>query len=70
MSVWSDALRALQQAVLLQYRVDQALSTAEEARRMSLENRERLVELEVVLRYAQERAREQRRGLPSSKADG
>lgn len=46
MSFWQDALRALQQAALLQYKVDQALQTAEEARRHSQETRERLIQLE------------------------
>src|SRR3546814_9526974 len=43
MSFWTDALRALQQAALLQYKVDQALSVAEEARRHSIETRERVI---------------------------
>lgn len=46
MSFWQDALRALQQAALLQYKVDQALQTAEDARRHSQDTRERLIQLE------------------------
>lgn len=46
MSFWQDALRALQQAALLQYKVDQALWTAEGARQHSQDTRERLIQLE------------------------
>jgi hypothetical protein len=46
MSFWQDTLRALQQAALLQYKVDQALHTAQEARHHSQETRERLIQLE------------------------
>lgn len=49
MSFWADALRAVQQAALLQYKVDQALSVAEEARRHSAETRERVIRIEAFL---------------------
>lgn len=49
MSFWGDALRAVQQAALLQYKVDQALNVAEEARRHSVETRERVVQIEAFL---------------------
>lgn len=49
MSFWGDALRAVQQAALLQYKVDQALNIAEEARRHSAETRERVVQIEAFL---------------------
>lgn len=49
MSFWQDALRAVQQAALLQYKVDQALSIAEEARRHSAETRERVIQIEAFL---------------------
>lgn len=49
MSFWTDALRAVQQAALLQYKVDQALNVAEEARRHSVETRERVVQIEAFL---------------------
>src|SRR3546814_3955171 len=52
MSFWTDALRALQQAALLQYKVDQALSVAEEARRHSIETRERVIQIEAFLDLA------------------
>jgi len=48
-SFWTDALRAVQQAALLQYKVDQALNVAEEARRHSVETRERVVQIEAFL---------------------
>lgn len=49
MSFWGDALRAVQQAAVLQYKVDQALSVAEEARRHSIETRERVIQIEAFL---------------------
>lgn len=49
MSFWSDALRAVQQAAVLQYKVDQALNVAEEARRHSIDTRERVVQIEAFL---------------------
>lgn len=49
MSFWSDALRAVQQAAVLQYKVDQALNVAEEARRHSVETRERVIQIEAFL---------------------
>lgn len=49
MSFWQDALRAVQQATLLQYKVDQALNIAEEARRHSAETRERVIQIEAFL---------------------
>ena len=59
MSFWTDARRALQQAALLQYKVEQALQTAEDARRHSIETRERLIQLETLIDIAL-----QRRGAP------
>ena len=56
MSFWTDALRALQQAALLQYKVDQALNVAEEARRHSIETRERLIQIETLLDLAMKHA--------------
>ena len=64
MSFWTDALRALQQAALLQYKVEQALKTAEEARRHSLETRERLIQLETLIDIAMKRG-ESSRQLPN-----
>lgn len=55
MSFWTDALRALQQVALLQHKVDQALTTAEEARRHALETRERLIRLEILIDIAMKR---------------
>lgn len=55
MSFWSDALRALQQVTLLQYKVEQALKVAEEARRDSQETRERLIQLETLIDIAMKR---------------
>jgi len=55
-SFWTDALRALQQAALLQYKVDQALNVAEEARRHSIETRERLIQIETLLDLAMKHA--------------
>lgn len=49
MSFWGDALRAVQQAALLQYKVDQALNVAEEARRHGVETRERVIQIEAFL---------------------
>ncbi|HEX8383878.1 MAG TPA: hypothetical protein VF592_10940 [Sphingomonas sp.] len=49
MSMWTDALRAVQQAALLQYKVDQALTVAEEARRHSIDTRERVIKIEAFL---------------------
>ncbi len=49
MSFWGDALRAVQQAALLQYKVDQALTIAEEARRHSADTRERVIQIEAFL---------------------
>jgi len=55
MSFWTDALKALQQVAVLQYRVEQALTTAEEARRHSIETRERLIHLETIIDIAVKR---------------
>ncbi len=55
MSFWTDALRALQQVALLQHKVEQALSTAEEARRHSIETRERVIRLETLIDIAMKR---------------
>ncbi|MBO9623997.1 MAG: hypothetical protein J7500_14910 [Sphingomonas sp.] len=55
MSFWTDALRALQQVTLLQYKVEQALTVAEEARRHSIETRERLIQLETLIDLAMKR---------------
>jgi len=55
MSFWTDALRALQQVTLLQYKVEQALRVAEEARRHSIETRERLIQLETLIDLAMKR---------------
>jgi hypothetical protein len=52
MSIWTDALRALQQVTVLQHKVDQALATADEARRHSIETRERLVRIETLIDIA------------------
>lgn len=49
MSIWTDALRAIQQAAMLQYKVDQALTVAEEARRHSIDTRERVIKIESFL---------------------
>ena len=64
MSFWQDALRALQQAALLQYKVDQALQTAEEARRHSQDTRERLIQLETTFEMILSRSGARR--LPNS----
>lgn len=56
MSFWTDALRAVQQAALLQYKVDQALNVAEEARRHSIETRERVIQIEAFLDVVRKRA--------------
>lgn len=55
MSFWTDALRALQQVTLLQYKVEQALTVAEDARRHSQETRERLIQLETLIDIAMKR---------------
>ncbi|WP_066722324.1 hypothetical protein [Sphingomonas pituitosa] len=55
MSFWTDALRALQQVALLQHKVEQALTTAEEARRHSIETRERVIRLETLIDIAMKR---------------
>lgn len=55
MSFWTDALRALQQAALLQYKVEQALKVAEEARTHSIATRERLIQLETIIDMAMKR---------------
>lgn len=60
MSFWTDALRAVQQAALLQYKVDQALNVAEEARRHSIETRERVIQIEAFLDMVRKRAEPQR----------
>lgn len=46
MSSWGDPLRAVQEAALLQCKVDQALNVAGEARRLSIETRERVILVE------------------------
>ncbi|WP_294332339.1 hypothetical protein [uncultured Sphingomonas sp.] len=56
MSFWTDALRALQQVALLQHKVEQALTTAEEARRYSIETRERVIRLETLIDIAMKRS--------------
>lgn len=55
MSFWTDALRALQQVALLQHKVEQALTTADEARRHSIETRERVIRLETLIDIAMKR---------------
>lgn len=63
MSFWTDVLRGLQQAALLGEKVERALAIAEEARRHSIENRERIVQLETALGFIL-REQEARRALP------
>lgn len=46
MSFWQDASRALKEAMLTQYKAEQALLAAKDAQRHSEETRERLVRLE------------------------
>jgi hypothetical protein len=65
-SFWQDALRALQQAALLQYKVDQALQVAEEARRHSTETRERLIQLETTFEIILSRSGARRAQLPDA----
>jgi len=54
-SIWTYALRAVQQATLLQYKVEQALKVAEEARSHSIATRERLIQLETIIDLAMKR---------------
>jgi hypothetical protein len=65
LTFWTDALRALQQAALLQYKVEQAIDTAEEARRHAIETRERLIRLETLIDIAVKRGSAARR-LPNA----
>ncbi|HEX8446326.1 MAG TPA: hypothetical protein VF649_06900 [Sphingomonas sp.] len=66
MSFWQDALRALQQAALLQHKVDQALQVAEDARRQSIDTRERLIQLETTLDIIISRSGARRPRLPDA----
>lgn len=63
MSFWSDVLRGLQQAALLSDKVERGLTVAEEARRHSIENRERIVQIETALGFIV-RERDAQRRLP------
>lgn len=64
MSVWSDLLRTLQQAALMQDKVERALTAAEQAQAHSQENRERIIAIETTLNVAMSRASREKR-LPS-----
>lgn len=55
MSLLSDVLSGLQQAALLKDKVDRAMTMAEEARRHSIENRERIVALETMASISAQR---------------
>lgn len=61
MSLLSDVLSGLQQAVLLKDKVDRAMVIAEEARRHSIENRERIVALETMASVSAQRRYQQPR---------
>jgi hypothetical protein len=69
-SFWTDALRALQQVTLLQHKVEQALNTAEEARRHSIETRERVIRLETLIDIAMKRSPAPPPALPESPSTG
>lgn len=64
MSFWNDAVRALREATLMQYKVEQALTAAKEAQRHSEETRERLVRLETAFDIIVMRAEARRPRLP------
>jgi hypothetical protein len=49
MSFWTEAVRGFQKLALIDDKVDRALAAAEEARRHSAENRERIIWLEAHL---------------------
>jgi hypothetical protein len=63
MSFWSDAVRGFQKLALIEDKIDRALAIAEEARRHSAENRERIIWLEAHLTNLH-RAQEAQRRLP------
>lgn len=64
MSVWTDAVRGFQKLALIDDKVERALITAEDARRHSLENRERIIWLEAHLTNLSREQNAQRRLPP------
>lgn len=65
MSVWTDAMRALRDIALVQDKADRALATAEEARRLSIENSNRIGQIETALNFMMREQDAQRRLPPN-----
>lgn len=51
MSVLTEALRGLRRMAVLDEKAERALKIAEEAQRHSTENRERIIALEIMMRF-------------------
>jgi hypothetical protein len=64
-SVWTDAVRGFQKLALIEDKVERALTTAEDARRHSAENRERIIWLEAHLTNLHREQDAQRRLPPN-----
>jgi hypothetical protein len=64
MSIWTDAMRGLHRIALLDDQVARALKTAEEAMRLSIENRDRIGQIETALGFVMREQDAQRRLPP------
>lgn len=64
MSIWTDTMRGLHRIALLDDQVTRALKTAEEAMRHSIENRDRIGQIETALGFVMREQDAQRRLPP------
>lgn len=65
MSFWTDAMRMFRDIALVQDKADRAMATAEEARRMSIENSNRIAQIETALTFIMREQEAQRRLPPN-----
>ncbi len=64
MSFWTDAARAFRDIALLRDKLDRAMLTADEAKMHSIENRERIGQIETALGFIMREQDVQRRLPP------
>lgn len=65
MSFWTDAMRMFRNIALVQDKADRAMATAEEARRLSIENTNRIGQLETAINFIMRDVDAQRRLPPN-----
>lgn len=65
MSFWTDAMRMFRDIALVQDKADRAMATAEEARRMAIENSNRIAQIETALNFIMREQETQRRLPPN-----